>query len=494
MESSEWKPPSSVVRMLKRMGYKGGGLGKNGKGMNHPVLPHVRPPQLGLGFPLPKPKVSRQHRPPGIGAESSTRTGTGTGSSARPGPFAPTLGTAPMLLSMAYEREKTNTKTKSPTMTNNPTKSTHPPPNTSSMLANSTTSSTSTNKNHANTKSTRKPSKRKPTKRTSKRSSDSQTQRKRKQRRHRHRPTHRAASRSPPEDVPRGKEKIGVLVDRIPARFRSRDLRSFFSPWVQAEGFNMFHYKHRPSQTDPKLKMCLAIVPSAWAEAFVKAYDGATWVNKLGEEGPTLATLSIVPLVDTNHTHTQTTKRRHLSRRERRDELQQALQHENKTLTPLAKATKFGEMSPPPGLPQGFVGTPDKTLLKEASSLPSGLLGRLGVTPYATTHPGRFAWLYENHPLDFDSKHTAKREAQAYEDTHVQEEWDRHLSLDPVLDDGRALGKVTDERLFESKVDNPWDKHGAEGLVLYTDAFYWDQQKGGFDERVTDAWDVEGDR
>eukprot|EP00954_Amorphochlora_amoebiformis_P006581 515790-Amorphochlora_amoeboformis.AAC.1 len=27
----------------------------------------------------------------------------------------------------------------------------------------------------------------------------------------------------------------------------------------------------------------------------------------------------------------------------------------------------------------------------------------------------------------------------------------RHLSLDPVLDDGRALGKVTDERLFESK-------------------------------------------
>jgi len=42
------------------------------------------------------------------------------------------------------------------------------------------------------------------------------------------------------------------------------------------------------------------------------------------------------------------------------------------------------------------------------------------------------------------------------------------------------------------KVDNPWDKHGAEGLVLYTDAVRWDAKKGDFDERTTDGWDVEG--
>uniref|UniRef100_A0A7S3ZGR5 Uncharacterized protein n=1 Tax=Lotharella globosa TaxID=91324 RepID=A0A7S3ZGR5_9EUKA len=55
----------------------------------------------------------------------------------------------------------------------------------------------------------------------------------------------------------------------------------------------------------------------------------------------------------------------------------------------------------------------------------------------------------------------------------------------------RLLGKVNEETLFESKVDNPWDKHGAEGLVFYTDAVVWDAKKGDFDERTTDAWDVD---
>jgi hypothetical protein len=32
---------------------------------------------------------------------------------------------------------------------------------------------------------------------------------------------------------------------------------------------------------------------------------------------------------------------------------------------------------------------------------------------------------------------------------------------------------------------------GGSGLVFYTDAIYWDKQKGDFDERTFDDWDVE---
>mmetsp|Transcript_21684 Transcript_21684/g.35579 ORF Transcript_21684/g.35579 Transcript_21684/m.35579 type:complete len:164 (-) Transcript_21684:295-786(-) len=84
------------------------------------------------------------------------------------------------------------------------------------------------------------------------------------------------------------------------------------------------------------------------------------------------------------------------------------------------------------------------------------------------------------------------RRVERANERNTPEEWDRHLGCDPILDQGRLLGKVNDERLFESKVDNPWDKHGAEGLVLYTDAVRWDAKKGDFDERTTDGWDVEG--
>ena len=48
------------------------------------------------------------------------------------------------------------------------------------------------------------------------------------------------------------------------------------------------------------------------------------------------------------------------------------------------------------------------------------------------------------------------------------EEWDRHLAHHPVLDEGRMLGLCTDEKLFEKEINDPWDKHEADGLVWYT--------------------------
>ena len=77
------------------------------------------------------------------------------------------------------------------------------------------------------------------------------------------------------------------------------------------------------------------------------------------------------------------------------------------------------------------------------------------------------------------------------DDEWSAEDWDRHEAYDPVLDKGRLLGKVGEEPLFEERVDNPWDKHGAEGLVFYTDAAHWDKEKGDFDQRTADDWNVD---
>jgi hypothetical protein len=38
------------------------------------------------------------------------------------------------------------------------------------------------------------------------------------------------------------------------------------------------------------------------------------------------------------------------------------------------------------------------------------------------------------------------------------------------------------------EVENPWDKGDASGAVYYTDALYWDKQRGEFDEVLADSW------
>merc|ERR1712151_695441 len=45
--------------------------------------------------------------------------------------------------------------------------------------------------------------------------------------------------------------------------------------------------------------------------------------------------------------------------------------------------------------------------------------------------------------------------------------------------------------LYEDVVETVWDKQDATGLVMYTDAAYWDRLGGDLDERCHDAWDVE---
>ena len=46
------------------------------------------------------------------------------------------------------------------------------------------------------------------------------------------------------------------------------------------------------------------------------------------------------------------------------------------------------------------------------------------------------------------------------------------------------------ERLYEEEIEIVWEKGGS-GLLFYTDAQYWDEQEGGFDEKTADDLDVD---
>lgn len=66
------------------------------------------------------------------------------------------------------------------------------------------------------------------------------------------------------------------------------------------------------------------------------------------------------------------------------------------------------------------------------------------------------------------------------------EEWERYEAYhDDVTSQDR-----TKERLYEKEIELVWEK-GGPGLVFYTDAQYWREQEGDFDEQTADEWDVD---
>ncbi|XP_076440180.1 G patch domain-containing protein 3-like [Babylonia areolata] len=72
------------------------------------------------------------------------------------------------------------------------------------------------------------------------------------------------------------------------------------------------------------------------------------------------------------------------------------------------------------------------------------------------------------------------------DDNDTCEEWERHEAMyDDVSNQGRNK-----ERLFEEEMEVVWEKGGS-GLVFYTDAQYWQEKEGDFDEQTADDLDVD---
>ncbi|NXR23748.1 GPTC3 protein, partial [Cinclus mexicanus] len=186
-----------------------------------------------------------------------------------------------------------------------------------------------------------------------------------------------------------------------------------------------------------------------------------------------------------------------------------------------AELRRLPEFNPPSFMPFGNVGTPLSVFLEliRACRLPPRVIKKLQLDFPRTGSSRR----YGNVPFQYQNTETVAEEERVYtaagdeimegeepvtqpaqpeedeegqekeeeesnsdDDNDTCEEWERHVALhEDVTQQQRER-----ERLFEEEIELKWEKGGS-GLVFYTDAQFWQEQDGDFDEQTADDWDVD---
>ncbi|KAM6239746.1 G patch domain-containing protein 3 [Porphyrio hochstetteri] len=312
------------------------------------------------------------------------------------------------------------------------------------------------------------------------------------------------------------------LVSGIPAALRSAQLRAYFSQFVEAGGFLCFHYRHRPERPPaagpgepaaPRTCSCPVAVRPGRARRFVRMYSGKRWVGPGGALLPGRCLVRRVRLSPGTGTEPfpcggdETATGESLTESDLR---------------------RLPELNPPSFMPQGNVGTPLAAFLEliRACRLPPRVIKKLqldfprtrssrryGNVPFEyrdaervpggggvytaagdelTEEEAPVAGAGVTHPASAEEEEERQGEEEEEEESHSDddrgacEEWERHEALhEDVAQQERA-----EQRLFEEPVELKWEKGGS-GLVFYTDAQYWQEEDGDFDEQTADDWDVD---
>ncbi|NXX51584.1 GPTC3 protein, partial [Tricholaema leucomelas] len=312
------------------------------------------------------------------------------------------------------------------------------------------------------------------------------------------------------------------LVSGIPAALRSAQLRAYFSQFLEAGGFLCFHYRHRPERPPvgggsaaaaPRTCSCLVAVRAARARRFLRMYSGKRWIGPDGAALPGRCLIRRVRLSPGTDTEAASSPE------------EQAAAGEWVTE---AELKRLPELNPPPFMPHGNVGTPLRVFLEliRACRLPPWIIRKLqldfprtgssrrygnvpfeypGTEPAAgeggvytaagdeiteAEGPGAGAELTRparaEEEEDEDGQEEEAEESHSDDDRDTCEEWERHEALhEDVTQQERSK-----ERLFEEEIELKWEKGGS-GLVFYTDAQYWQEENGDFDEQTADDWDVD---
>ncbi|XP_070691695.1 G patch domain-containing protein 3 [Pempheris klunzingeri] len=297
----------------------------------------------------------------------------------------------------------------------------------------------------------------------------------------------------------------------------------------------------RPAETDPETKSspvekqmvkkqtvksccCVVSVHARDADRFVRMYKGNHWINS---KGTWLAGRCVIKRVKVSHDtgegsfpyKTKYEQRHRVSPTECFTE---------------ADLRSLSELNPPALMQNGNVGTPVKVFLQliQSCRLPPRLIRKLGLifpktgsnrrygnVPFqywdtitfpateetvltaaghevsgpgtlanSTSGQRQLADHTETTETDEAQKEEEEEDAQsnADDDDDCCEEWERHEALhDDVTSQERSK-----ERLYEEEIELKWEKGGS-GLVFYTDAQYWQEEEGDFDEQTADDWDVD---
>ncbi|XP_075965379.1 G patch domain-containing protein 3 [Anarhichas minor] len=271
---------------------------------------------------------------------------------------------------------------------------------------------------------------------------------------------------------------------------------------------------------------CVASLRAKDADRLVRMYAGNHWIDP---KGNWLASRCVIKRVKVSHDHDDGSFP-YKSKHEQRHRVSLTERFTEADLKSLS------ELNPPALMQNGNVGTPVKVFLQliQSCRLPPRLIRKLGLTfpktssnrrygnvPFhyrdtwtlpateetvltAAGHeisgPGTLAAPFSRRRKLFDHAATTetdepqKEEEEEEEDAQSNadddddwcEEWERHEALhEDVTSQERCK-----ERLFEEEIELKWEKGGS-GLVFYTDAQYWQEEEGDFDEQTTDDWDVD---
>ncbi|ELT87104.1 hypothetical protein CAPTEDRAFT_150255 [Capitella teleta] len=342
-------------------------------------------------------------------------------------------------------------------------------------------------------------------------------------------------------------DAVFALVGNIPHSYHASDLRNYFSQFIETNGFLCFHYKHRPapneSQSSPHStstsgksvnslsdsnsmerdkrkctsKCCLVKVKSSRMDNLLKMYHRKRWLDANGESLTSLCVISKIKFPSV----TGISLIHYITRRERKQKArfhdgQQVNSHDTKNIP---------ELNPPRNvMPRGNVGTPTLFFLRKIQKccLPQRLIGQLGLK-FPKTRAKR---MYGDVPYNYggtvcggggdeeeeevltadghaildardavaapvrddltDEEEKEPERVESEEDGDDGEEWERH----EALNDDPSNAERNKERCFEEEMEVVWEKGGS-GIVWYTDAQYWKEKEGDFDEQTTDDLDVD---
>uniref|UniRef100_A0A8C2XIS7 G patch domain containing 3 n=1 Tax=Cyclopterus lumpus TaxID=8103 RepID=A0A8C2XIS7_CYCLU len=290
---------------------------------------------------------------------------------------------------------------------------------------------------------------------------------------------------------------VYLAISNIPVALRSADLRNYFSQFIESGGFQCFHYRHRPEVLrEPEV---------SGEPVLVRMYAGNHWIDP---KGNWLARRCVIRRVKVARDHDDGSfpyKSKHEQRH--RVSLTESFTE--------ADLKSLSELNPPALMQNGNVGTPVKVFLQliQSCRLPPRLIRKLGLTFPKTSSNRRYGnvpyqywdtWTLPateetvltaaGHEISGPEPQKEKEEEEEEEDAQscadddddYCEEWERHEALhEDVTSQERSK-----ERLFEEKIELKWEKGGS-GLVFYTDAQYWQEEEGDFDEQTTDDWDVD---
>ncbi|KAB1269168.1 G patch domain-containing protein 3 [Camelus dromedarius] len=341
---------------------------------------------------------------------------------------------------------------------------------------------------------------------------------------------------------------VYLIVCGIPSELRSAQLRSYFSQFREQRGcgFLCFHYRHRPerapSQVTPdstltpisqglnqndaralstqdsasaQTRTCCCVISvrgAAQAQRFLRMYSGRRWLDSQGTwlPGRCFIRRLRLPTEASGLGSFPFKTRKELQSRKAKSEA-----------FTLADLRQLPELNPPVLMPSGNVGTPLQVFLEliRACRLPPRIITQLQLQFPKTGSSRR----YGNVPFKYEDSETVEQEEFVYtaegeeipqgtcladipanpcgepeeegeeeEESHSDddddrgEEWERHEALH---EDVTGQERTT-ERLFEEEIELKWEKGGS-GLVFYTDAQFWQEEEGDFDEQTADDWDVD---